>query len=357
MFIDSERFWPSYNICPSSFVPVLVMQDRLMKYYNSLQNNNNNNNNSNDSNGDLVLHSMKWGLIPSFSKTSKGIGFRTINARIETIKSKPTYRRLVNSKRCIVLFQGYYEWKGISRKEKQPYFFTLSNGLHNYNADNEDKIMNNNNDTLCKNKCGRDISHILKSGDIIQNNECCELCSNNERKQNDSHTDICNDIFKNKLNDEPLMYMAALFDTWKDTENDKLLFSVSIVTKNANKYIEWCHERMPVILTKEQSKMWLNHENNIDQCIEMIQNNENTTNIKVHPVLREYVGNIKKKDEQCIQTLYQINKSKKKTGLHKFFKTAPKKQKQNQKQKIKIRQPIKVTFCFHFYSIYIHSFQ
>lgn len=66
-----------------------------------------------------------WGLIPFWAK-NKDIRKQTLNAKIETIKEKPSYRNNYN-KRCLVLVKGFYEWKWLDDKgkEKNKHFLTV----------------------------------------------------------------------------------------------------------------------------------------------------------------------------------------------------------------------------------------
>lgn len=75
------------------------------------------------SNGTAHLEVLRWGLIPSWAK-DESIGSKMINARAETLAEKPSFKRLLNSKRCLVVADGFYEW----RKEqdgKTPMYITL----------------------------------------------------------------------------------------------------------------------------------------------------------------------------------------------------------------------------------------
>ncbi|MBU9711408.1 SOS response-associated peptidase [Evansella tamaricis] len=69
---------------------------------------------------------MRWGLIPSWAKDEK-IGYKMINARSETIHEKPSFRSIVNRRHCLIVANGFYEWKKEGGK-KQPYFIHLSSG-------------------------------------------------------------------------------------------------------------------------------------------------------------------------------------------------------------------------------------
>lgn len=68
------------------------------------------------------LTRLSWGLIPAQSSDGK----RFINARGETIESKPSFRESYKRRRCLILADGFYEWKR-SGSSKRPYYFQLSN--------------------------------------------------------------------------------------------------------------------------------------------------------------------------------------------------------------------------------------
>lgn len=57
-----------------------------------------------------VLHSMRWGLVPPWADSLK-IAYSMINARCETLEEKPTYKPLLAQGRCVLIADGYYEWK------------------------------------------------------------------------------------------------------------------------------------------------------------------------------------------------------------------------------------------------------
>jgi len=88
---------PRYNLAPGQMAPVVVME-----------------------NGRRVLRMMKWGLVPFWADDPK-IGNRMINARGETVAQKPAFRRLLKRRRCLVLADGFYEWRPVpGRKGKFP---------------------------------------------------------------------------------------------------------------------------------------------------------------------------------------------------------------------------------------------
>lgn len=72
-----------------------------------------------------VLQTMRWGLIPQWSKDRKGSTV-LINARMETIDEKPSFREAIRSQRCLVLADSFYEWKTVNSK-KIPYRIMMPN--------------------------------------------------------------------------------------------------------------------------------------------------------------------------------------------------------------------------------------
>lgn len=73
---------------------------------------------------ELVM--LRWGLVPSWAK-EPATGFPMINARAETVATKPAYRTAFRRRRCLIPADGFYEWK--QADGKQPYRFTVGDGL------------------------------------------------------------------------------------------------------------------------------------------------------------------------------------------------------------------------------------
>ena len=95
------EYIPSYNVAPTQNV-VIVRED-----------------------GTRILTQYKWGLIPSWAK-DPGIGYSMINARAETIADKPAFSSSFKKKRCLVIADGFYEWK--KGKVKIPVYIRLKSG-------------------------------------------------------------------------------------------------------------------------------------------------------------------------------------------------------------------------------------
>jgi putative SOS response-associated peptidase YedK len=79
--------------------------------------------------GEKIVSMYKWGLIPSWSK-DPSIGERMINARSESLTEKPSFRNAYRRRRCLILADGFYEWKAnLGNKSKQPIFIRLIDSI------------------------------------------------------------------------------------------------------------------------------------------------------------------------------------------------------------------------------------
>jgi putative SOS response-associated peptidase YedK len=96
---------PRFNIAPTQEAPV-VRRD--------------------PESGGRRLDLLKWGLVPFWAK-DPSIGNRMINARAETVAEKPAYRASFRKRRCLVIADGFYEWKATGGP-KQPFFFHRVDG-------------------------------------------------------------------------------------------------------------------------------------------------------------------------------------------------------------------------------------
>jgi putative SOS response-associated peptidase YedK len=94
-----------YNIAPRQSAPVIISES-----------------------GRPTLKSLRWGLIPAWAEDEK-IGDQLINARSETIFTKPAFRLALRERRCLIPADGFYEWQR-QGAERQPYRFTLRNGAY-----------------------------------------------------------------------------------------------------------------------------------------------------------------------------------------------------------------------------------
>ena len=151
---------PSYNVAPTQGVLTVVAESEARRAVR-----------------------MRWGLIPSWAREAS-IGSRMINARVETVAEKPSFRTALRRRRCLVLADGFYEWQRTSAG-KRPMRITMASG-------------------------------------------------------------------------EPFAF-AGLWDTWRDP-HDETVTSCTIITTRANDLLRPIHDRMPVILQRDQEDLWLDHE-------------------------------------------------------------------------------------------------
>ena len=150
----------SYNVAPTQGVLTLVAENEARRAVR-----------------------MRWGLIPSWAREAS-IGSRMINARAETVAEKPSFRTALRQRRCLVLTDGFYEWRRTSAG-KRPMRITMASG-------------------------------------------------------------------------EPFAF-AGLWDTWRDPQ-DEAVTSCTIITTEANDLLRPIHDRMPVILQRDQEGLWLEHD-------------------------------------------------------------------------------------------------
>jgi putative SOS response-associated peptidase YedK len=156
---DDVDWAPRYNVAPSQDVPV-IRQDATRPIRS--------------------VSLMRWGLIPWWAKDAKA-GFKMINARAESVAEKPAFREPLQSMRCLVPADGFFEWAK-EGKTKSPYCFARA--------------------------------------------------------------------------DDSVFAFAGLWDRWKSPNGD-LLHSCSIITTTANALVRGIHDRMPVILERDNYDLWL----------------------------------------------------------------------------------------------------
>lgn len=157
---------------------------------------------------------LKWGFIPPWADSEKSA--RTvINARSETLKDKPTFKKSFYQRRCVIISDGFFEWYRTT-STKTPYYFYLKN----------------------------------------------------------------NKIFG----------FAGIYTVFK-REDGTSLYTCCIITTHANTLMKDIHDRMPVILTEEQAKTWLD------------------PNIKDSNILEEILTEYDPNDMQLHQVSSRVNKT------------------------------------------------
>jgi putative SOS response-associated peptidase YedK len=102
--IEPDDDWtPRFNIAPTQNVSVIRQHPEQPKRLGSR---------------------MRWGLIPYWAK-DPSIGFKMINARAETVATKPAFRDALKQRRCLIPADGFYEWQK-NGKAKTPFCFTMA---------------------------------------------------------------------------------------------------------------------------------------------------------------------------------------------------------------------------------------
>ena len=101
-----NQILPRFNVAPTTQVPVIRLRD----------------------DGHRELIDLRWGLVPSWSRPGDQLPL-LINARAETLSSKPAFSDAFQRRRCIVPASGYYEWQKLPGGAKQPFYITRRDGL------------------------------------------------------------------------------------------------------------------------------------------------------------------------------------------------------------------------------------
>lgn len=200
---DADDYRPSHNVAPQTRCPVVrrelswERERRLQSLKTPTEE---------DQKFQLIIQTMKWGLIPRFHKKppSYAEAYKTINARDDTILSpqRSIWDPLLPAQRCVVFVQGFYEWqkRGLpgdgEKVERLPHFVGMTEPGH-----------------------GR----TDKSG-----------------------------------HGKRLMPLAGLYERVRFDGEDKPLYTFTIVTTASNEQLGFLHDRMPVILPTAQAiSTWL----------------------------------------------------------------------------------------------------
>lgn len=165
------EYKPSWNIVPSKSVPVVIRR-----------------------NGKNQMECLRWGLIPSWSK-DPSISKKLINARAETVDKKPSFREAFKKRRCLIIADGFYEWRKEGNRKIPLYFY-------------------------------------LKSG-------------------------------------RPFGF-AGLYETWLSKDKMEIKTCV-IITTAANEMIATVHDRMPVILSKDNGRIWLEEMSDLSSLFSILK--------------------------------------------------------------------------------------
>eukprot|EP00940_MAST-03C_sp_MAST-3C-sp2_P002127 g2127.t1 len=127
------------------------------------------------------------------------------NARSETVLTKGVFSRLMSRRRCAVPLSGFYEWQDLSSCKKQPFYLTAT--------------------------------------------KCSEEDSTSKVKKEKKAT---------RGREMPIVFVAALYDTWRDETTGVEIHSFTMLTMPASSVIaEWLHARQPVFLDTDSLSEWI----------------------------------------------------------------------------------------------------
>lgn len=96
---------PNFNVCPTNPVAVVTSGGGIRR-----------------------LRAMRWGFIPAWYKAPND-GPLIINARSDTVATKPAFREAIRARRCILPASGFYEWSEGDKGARLPWYFRRSDGL------------------------------------------------------------------------------------------------------------------------------------------------------------------------------------------------------------------------------------
>jgi putative SOS response-associated peptidase YedK len=103
--LEVGEWAPRYNLCPGEDLLVVRLSAA----------------------GEAEAMPMRWGLVPYWAKDPR-IAYQCINARAETVTTKPAFRDAFQRRRCLIVIDGWYEWETLPGGRKQPYAIRMPDG-------------------------------------------------------------------------------------------------------------------------------------------------------------------------------------------------------------------------------------
>ena len=289
-----RNYSPSTNIAPTAFTPVLLsMPSNLQKFDYG-----NKNQETYKIDANIVLDTMMWGLIPPWhrSDTPKGHGLTTNNARIETIKESKLYKpSLENNQRCVVICDGFYEWKTFKDNSKQPYIIYAKQNCLMCKAKSECRNSLSSHTCQIQTQSVEDLSKHWKDGD--------------------------------GWSGQKPLFMAGIYSKWYptlssvyDTKLKCPVNSYTIITRESGNIMKWIHHRMPLFLfNTDDVTLWLDPKVSSFDAIDILSKRQDEEKLSWHPVSPS-VGAIKNQADDLILKVElnsdgkAVNKSTKKSA-------------------------------------------
>ncbi|XP_061169826.1 abasic site processing protein HMCES-like [Saccostrea echinata] len=299
-----QKYYPCHNIAPSAYTPVIISSHHKFGFEEE------------SVPTERVIQPMQWGLVPSWHKGSpKKVSYETNNCRSESMMEKPTYKvPLQKGRRCVVLADGFFEWKRDQAK-KQPYYihFPESNMPGNANLPKVKKEETDENGTVVKHELGT--TGDMKEKDIKEEKVKVKqemgteedmsgtgaLQTESVKPDIKSETNGCDKIKEEGGTTKRLMTMAGVFDVWKPSGDSPPVLSYSVITVESSPAMMKVHHRMPAFLLNDKEiQEWLDYENiPLEKAIKHIRATEE---IQMHPV-SDIVNNARNKSPDCTKPI------------------------------------------------------
>ena len=204
-----EIYAPRYNAAPTQILPVITNEHPE------------------------GLSFFRWGLIPSWAQDIS-IGSKLINARTETIGEKTSFRQAFKSRRCLVVADGYYEWKTVSKKSRIPYRIQLNSeqlfsfaGLWEIYKTSADAIVHS--FTIVTTESNTKTSHIHERMPVILNPDTEKIWLNNDASPAD-HLSILKQYEKNEIK----YYYVSNLVNYVQNDNDQLIRPAPAMDQSGN---------------------------------------------------------------------------------------------------------------------------
>lgn len=193
------EYRPSYNISPRNYHPVMLSSVHVPKGARGRTGHR------------IMMSPMRWGLVPSwFSGEPQNFIFNTVNCRLESCMDRRSFKGAIAAeRRCVVVAEGFFEWKTETNGNKQPYYvyFKQPRGV---------------------NMAAREWDGVTDAHQLMHNGHWIG---------------------------PRMLTMAGIFDV--STSKD-VLYSYSILTMDAPRYLQWLHNRVPLILDGDEAvASWL----------------------------------------------------------------------------------------------------
>jgi len=282
---SGAKYYPSHNISPQSYTPVLLSSQHFKGT-------------TSEAMPERVLQPMRWGLIPSWHRGDpKDFAYNMSNARSDTLLDKRSFKSpLEKGKRCVVLAEGFFEWETLKGGKKQPYYI-----------------------------------YFKKDSTVEVKVEDTSVCEDGKSKVQETSQPDADDASSSYSGSETkrLLTMAGLFDHWQapkgSSNEDKDLYSYTIITVDSSASLNWLHNRMPAILDgEEEICQWLDYgEVPWDKALDLVKPKDC---LEWHPV-STVVNNSRNKSAECIQRIDLSKQQEKPVSgtLFSYFKRSPKK--------------------------------